>query len=94
MFTRLTALTAGLTGAATGIAVLVVVFALAAHWYATPISPLILLLTPGSLVGFFNPTTELWWVLVVAVQAASYALVAIVIAAAVHRVRRRSPNAV
>ena len=94
MFTRRTALTAGLTGAATGIAVLVVVFALAGQWYATPISALILLLTPGSLVGFLNPTTELWWALVVTVQAASYALVAIVIAAVVHRVRRRSPNAV
>src|SRR5688572_20394913 len=69
MLTRSAALTSGLAGAFIGIVILAIVYAFADRWYATSISPLILLLTPGSFVGLLNPSSELYWLLVLVVQA-------------------------
>ena len=31
------------------------IFGLAKHWYATPVSPVVLLMSPGAFIGLLNP---------------------------------------
>jgi predicted signal transduction protein with EAL and GGDEF domain len=95
MFTRGEALKTALIGAGIGVVVLVAIFTLAKHWYASPASPLVLLLSPGAFVGFFNPQSSVvYFAMALAVQAASYAIVALVIRVVFHRVRHRGKDAV
>ena len=80
MFTRGEVLKTALIGAGIGVAVFAAIFALAKHWYAGPASPLVLLLSPGAFVGLFNPqSSEVYFAMAFAVQAACYAIVALVI---------------
>jgi hypothetical protein len=82
-------------GATVGIAVLLIVLALAGQWYATAASPLILLLMPGALIGLLNPiSSALYGVLVLFVQIACYVSAALLLRVAVRVVRRRHRNAV
>jgi hypothetical protein len=75
-----------LTGATIGLPLLAGIFVFSEQWYATPITPLILLLAPGTVVGMFNlANSEFYWAVVILVQSVTYALGAVAIKAMLRR---------
>jgi len=95
MATRSNAFTTALVGGVIGLAILGAIYAFAEQWYASSLSPVILVLSPGALVGLFNPASPaVYWVLVLIVQAVTYALAALAIRLLFQRAARRGSNAV
>ena len=85
----------GLIGGGVGIAVLLIIFGLAKHWYGSPVSPVVLLLSPGAFIGLLNPpSSELYFVVAFVVQALCYAIAALLIRAAWRRFAPKGTDAV
>ena len=95
MTPRNRSLATALVGMVIGLAALAVISASAEQWYATPLSPLVLVLCPGLLVSLLIPgSSGLYLAFVVLVQAATYGLAALAIRLLLQRTPRRGEDAV
>ena len=95
MLTRGAALKTALIGAGLGVLVFAVILVFASHWYASPAGLLVLILSPGVFVEALKPqSTALYFGLAFAVQAFTYAIVALAIRAVFHFAAHRGRDAV
>ena len=95
MSTRLTILKTAVIGAVIGVMVLAAFYASAPFWYGNPAAPIALLLSPGAAVALFNPqSSAVYFLGAFAVQAVSYAIVALIIRAVFRRITHRGTGAV
>ncbi len=96
MLTRHMTLATAVTGAVVGVLVLGVAFVLAGWWYASAAGLVVLILTPGMVVGgMLNPiSTGVYFLVALVVQAITYAAVAVLLALVYKRVKHAGPNAV
>ena len=95
MFTHGGSVKTALIGAGIGVAVFVAILGFAKHWYASPASPLVLLLSPGAFVGLLNPQSSgLYFAIALVIQAASYAIAALFLRGLFRWITRRGTDAV
>ena len=84
-----------LIAALVGLLVLAIVMVSAGSWFATSLSPLVLVVTPGAaLAALASGSQPYWWVALVLGQASSYALAALLIRAVVTHAWVRRHDAV
>ena len=84
-----------LIAALVGLLVLAIVMVSAGSWYATSLSPLVLVVTPGAALAALTSGSQSYWLVALVLgQASSYALAALLIREVVTRARSRRPDAV